>query len=224
MTVYTTRPDTLFGATFMVVAADAEAGRASWSPTTSGRRTRSTWRRSARPPRSSGCRPSARRPACSWAATPSTRSTGSGSRSGRPTTCWPTTAPARSWPCPARTSATGTSPSAFDLPIIRTVRPARRLRAARRTSARATAINSANDEISLNGMGDRRGQVGDHRVAGAEGRRQGRGQLPAARLAAVAAALLGRADPDRPLPRRAARCRCPTTSCPSCCRSCAAPT
>ena len=32
------------------------------------------------------------------------------SRCGPPTTCWPTTAPARSWRCPGRTSATGTSP------------------------------------------------------------------------------------------------------------------
>ena len=31
-------------------------------------------------------------------------------RSGPPTTCWPTTAPARSWRCPRTTSATSTSP------------------------------------------------------------------------------------------------------------------
>ena len=56
-------------------------------------------------------RPTARRPASSWAGTRSTRSTASGSRSGRPTTCCPTTAPARSWPCPRTTSATWTSPA-----------------------------------------------------------------------------------------------------------------
>ena len=39
----------------------------------------------------------------------STRSTASASRCSRPTTCWPTTAPARSWPCPRTTSATWTS-------------------------------------------------------------------------------------------------------------------
>ena len=35
---YTTRPDTLFGATFMVVAADAPLAAAIWSPTSSGKR------------------------------------------------------------------------------------------------------------------------------------------------------------------------------------------
>ena len=54
--VYTTRPDTLFGATFMVVAADA-ALAGSWSPTRSDRRSRPTWTRSASPPRSTGCPP-----------------------------------------------------------------------------------------------------------------------------------------------------------------------
>ena len=52
----------------------------------------------------------------------------------------------------------------------------------------------------------------------------GRGQLPAARLAAVAAAVLGRADPDRVLRRRAARSRCRTTSCRCGCPTCAART
>ncbi len=47
-----------------------------------------------------------RRPACSCTATRSTRSTASGCRSTPPTTCWPTTAPARSWRCRRRTSAT----------------------------------------------------------------------------------------------------------------------
>ena len=49
-------------------------------------------------------------------------------------------------------------------------------------------------------------------------------QLPAARLAAVAPAVLGRADPDHPLPglRRGGGAR--RTSCPSYCPSCAAPT
>ncbi len=55
--------------------------------------------------------PTARRPASSSTATRSTRSTASGCRSGPPTTCWPTTATARSWRCPRTTSATSTSPA-----------------------------------------------------------------------------------------------------------------
>ena len=49
---------------------------ARWSPTSSGRRTRSTWPRCARSPTSTGCRPSGPRPGCSWACTRPTRSTG----------------------------------------------------------------------------------------------------------------------------------------------------
>ena len=64
-----------------------------------------------RRPRSTGCRPTARRPAWRSAPTRSTRSTASGSRSSSPTTCWAATAPARSWPSPPTTSATSSSPS-----------------------------------------------------------------------------------------------------------------
>ena len=46
----------------------------------------------------------------------STRSTARRYRSGRRTTSWPTTAPGRSWPCPARTSATGSSPRSSGCP------------------------------------------------------------------------------------------------------------
>ena len=61
VTVYTTRPDTLFGATFFVVAADSDlaaelaAGHAVRRPSS-----RSTWRRSSRSPRSTGCDSTAR--------------------------------------------------------------------------------------------------------------------------------------------------------------------
>ncbi len=47
--------------------------RVSWSPTRSGRRTRSTWPRSARSPRSSGWRPTVRRPGFSLVCTRPTR-------------------------------------------------------------------------------------------------------------------------------------------------------
>ena len=50
-----------------------------------------------------------------------------------------------------------------------------------------------------------RGEEEDHRRAGGARRRQGRGQLPAARLGVLAPALLGRADPAHPLPERRRR-------------------
>jgi leucyl-tRNA synthetase len=96
--VFTTRPDTLFGATFFVVAADAAL--ADEIVTDEQRPAFEAYR---------GCPPTRRRPASSWAATRSTRSTASASRSGRPTTCCPTTATAPSWRCPRTTSATWTS-------------------------------------------------------------------------------------------------------------------
>ena len=46
---------------------------ASWSPTSSARRTTRTWRRCARPATSTGCRPTGPRPASSWASMRPTR-------------------------------------------------------------------------------------------------------------------------------------------------------
>ena len=55
-------------------------------------------------------------------------------------------------------------------PADRPHRPAARgLGRARRTPAQGPAINSANDEISLDGLDDRRGQARDHRLAGGAG-------------------------------------------------------
>ena len=48
-----------------------------------------------------------------------------------------------------------------------------------------------------------------HRGAGGAGRRRRRGELAPARLGRQPAALLGLPDPDHPLPRPAAWCRCP---------------
>ena len=191
--VFTTRPDTLFGATFLVVAADAALAAELVTRRAAAGVRGLPGARSARRPRSSGCRPTGRRPASSWACTRSTRSTASGSRSGPPTTCWPTTAPARSWPCPAHDQRDLDFARAFDLPIVRTRAAAGDgLRAARRYTGDGPGVNS----------GQRRDRAGRHgastrpsarssRWLEAAGRRRGRGQLPAARLAAVAASATG---------------------------------
>ena len=63
----------------------------------------------------------------------------------------------------------------------------------------------------------------DRRAAAGRRRRRDGGDLPPARLAAEPAALLGRADPDHPLPGLRRGRRSPTTSCPSSCRTSRAP-
>ena len=156
-------------------------------------------------------RPTGRRPACSWAGTRSTRSTASGSRSGPPTTCCPTTAPARSWRCPRTTSATWTSPGRSGCRCGSSSRPAGPIR-------RETGMATAGDGMLVNsgpldGLTKAEAIAAITEILAPARPGPGRGQLPAARLAAVAAAVLGRADPDRALRGRAARSRCPTTSC-----------
>ena len=94
-------------------------------------------------PRSSGRAPTARRPACSSAATRSTRSTASACRSGRPTTCSPTTATAPSWPCPRTTSATSTSRArSICLCASSSTRPRRSPARSRSSSSTSTACRS----------------------------------------------------------------------------------
>ena len=112
VTVFSTRPDTLHGATFFVVAPDSDL--AAELAAGSSAEVRMRFQDYLEPassarPTSSVRAPTGRRPASSSSATRSTRSTASGCRSGRPTTCSPTTATARSWPCPRTTSATSTS-------------------------------------------------------------------------------------------------------------------
>ena len=67
VTVFTTRPDTLYGATFFVVAADAAAGRGDVAPEQRAEFEAYLEQAQGRP-RSSGCPPTGRRPVSSWAA------------------------------------------------------------------------------------------------------------------------------------------------------------
>ena len=95
--VFTTRPDTLFGATFFVVAVDspladelcAAAQRAEFESVPAASRAASR-------DRAAGHRPAQDR-RLPWASRRRTRSPATGSRSTPRTTSWPTMAPARSW-------------------------------------------------------------------------------------------------------------------------------
>ena len=118
VTVYTTRPDTLYGATFFVVAADSDlaAELAAGTPAEAEfaaylEQVRRTTRDRAAVHRRG------RRPASSCTATRSTRSTASGCRSGRPTTCWPTTAHGAIMAVPAHDQRDLDFARAFDLPV-----------------------------------------------------------------------------------------------------------
>ena len=78
----------------------------------------------------------------------------------------------------------------------------------------APYVHSANRGVDLNGMTSvDEGVRHDQRLAGGRGRRRGDGQLQAARLAVQPPALLGRAVPDRLRRRRPTPTPCPSTTC-----------
>ena len=103
------------------------------------------------------------------------------------------------------------------LPIRQVVAP----REAGSRLGRAYVAHSA-DEVLINsgrfnGMAARRRQASDHRVAGVRAAGPRPHRLPPARLAAVAAALLGLSRSRSCTATRAVSSRCPTTSCRCCC-------
>ena len=109
--VYTTRPDTLFGATFFVVAADSDLA-AELAAGTSAEADFAAYldgiKQVSDIDRMASDRPKTGVFLQRYA-----------SRSTRLTTSWPTTAPARSWRCRRTTSATGSSPGPSVCPSSR---------------------------------------------------------------------------------------------------------
>ena len=118
--VFTTRPDTLFGATFMVLAPSTRWSRADGARTSAPRSTRTSSRPAAEP-RSTGCRRTARRPGRDRRRRRSTRSTASASRSTSPTTCCPATGPGAIMAVPAHDERDFAFARQFGLPIRRVV-------------------------------------------------------------------------------------------------------
>ena len=199
VTIYTTRPDTLFGATFFVVAADSDlaAELAAGSPAEQEFPTYLEKVARARA-RSSGCRPTGRRPASSctgyainpvngerlpiWAADYVLADYGHGAIMA----------------VPAHDQRDLDFARAFDLPVRVVVDTGEE-------DPAATGVATTGDGVLVNsgpldGLGKERGDRPHHRDAGRARAGARGGQLPAARLADLPAALLGHAHPDRPLP------------------------
>ena len=120
---------------------------------------------------------------------------------------------ARSWACRRTTSATSSSRRGSASRSGAWSSPWTRRRPRTRPSSATRARSGWSTPAQFTGMTVAGGDRGDHRWLEERGQGpQGR-QLPPARLARVAPALLGRADPDRLLRQVTASCRCRRTSC-----------
>ena len=116
--------------------------------------------------------------------------------------------------CPARTSATGAFAEALRLPD----RPDR---ASRPRAGDGEAVHSVTARrstrqrrVSLNGLGRRRGQGADHRLARGARRGPGRDHLQAARLAVLAGSGTGASRSRSSTTSTACRSRCPESMLP----------
>ena len=94
-------------------------------------------------------------------------------------------------------SATGSIAERFGLPIVRTVQPPEGHPDDEPFTGEGPAINSANDEVSLDGLGVAEAKARIIEWLAAKGFGDGDRQLQAARLAVQPPALLGRAVPHR---------------------------
>ncbi len=200
LTVYTTRPDTLFGATFMVVAADAPLAAEIVAPEQRAAYEEylDVTRKASDIDRLSTERPKTGVPLGVTATNPV---------NGEQIPVWAADYVLADYGTGAIMAVPGAGPARLGLreglrPADRAHRPA-----PRRLGGRGVHRHRPGDELrQRRGLaerhGGRRGEEHDHRVAGVQGPRCRRSEFPAARLAVVATALLGRPHPDHPLPGR----------------------
>ncbi len=213
--VFTTRPDTLYGATYMVLSPEhalvdeltTPAQRAAVTAYQEEARRKSDLERTDLAKDKTGV---------------FTGATATNPVTGKPIPIWIADYVLASYGTGAIMAVPGARRAR--LRVREEVRPADRPgRSSRPTAARPIRTQPFTDDGRQRQLGparrpaDARGEADDHpRPRGAR-RRQGRRQLPAARLGVLAPALLGRADPARPLPDRRRRAGAREASCPCAC-------
>ena len=125
-----------------------------------------------------------------------------------------------SWACPRTTSATSSSRrSSACRSGPWSSRPSGEAPADQRLRRPLRATSGWSTPAQFTGMSVPEATEAIIRWLEGEGKGRARRQLPAARLARVTPALLGRADPDRLLRASAAWCPCRRSSCRCCCRT-----